>query len=511
MANHQLPMPGEKPGTIWQPRPRARFGWLRLYPAWVLRAAPLVLTALGLALALWAWRATATQVTVVVNGHPVAVRTHRSTVAGAVRLARVSVDQTVYVDPPEETALQEGMLVIVGSAYPVLVHADGQILTAHTRETNPETIAASLGIVLGPYDAIRINRAVRPSPADRAANPALGELPPIPREITVVRAKQLTVTEVDVLSGAQTIAQFPSTAQTVGEALSDVGYLIYVADEITPPYDSRLPDDGAITVQRSIPVTLVADGRTLPTRTRQTSVEGFLQEHDLALTGFDYSVPPPGARLSPDLTVTLVRVTTEDVIEESPIPFETVYVPDPDLVLDQQRVIQDGIEGRRAQRIRVRREDGLVVSRAVHDEWVSQPARARVIAYGTQIVIRTVDTPYGPLHYWRKLHVLATSYSPLTAGSKQPGDPFFGLSATGAPVVRGIVASDPRVIGLGTNLFVPGYGTGRALDVGGAVKGFRIDLGYDDANLVLWNTWVDVYLVIPVPPSDEMIWVLPGN
>jgi 3D (Asp-Asp-Asp) domain-containing protein len=107
--------------------------------------------------------------------------------------------------------------------------------------------------------------------------------------------------------------------------------------------------------------------------------------------------------------------------------------------------------------------------------------------------------------------VLATSYSPSTAGHKQPGDPFFGVSATGAEVVRGIVATDPRVIPLGTFLYVPTYGSGRALDVGGAVKGFRIDLGYDDANLVLWNTWVDVYLLVPVPSPDEMVWVLPEN
>ena len=66
----------------------------------------------------------------------------------------------------------------------------------------------------------------------------------------------------------------------------------------------------------------------------------------------------------------------------------------------------------------------------------------------------------------------------------------------------------PRVINLYTNMYVPGYGVGQALDTGGAIKGLRIDLGYSDDDFVLWYNWVDVYLLLPIPPYDEMIWLL---
>ena len=49
-------------------------------------------------------------------------------------------------------------------------------------------------------------------------------------------------------------------------------------------------------------------------------------------------------------------------------------------------------------------------------------------------------------------------------------------TATGIWPKVGIVAVDPRVIPLGTRLYVDGYGYATAADVGGAIKGKRIDV-----------------------------------
>ncbi len=51
-----------------------------------------------------------------------------------------------------------------------------------------------------------------------------------------------------------------------------------------------------------------------------------------------------------------------------------------------------------------------------------------------------------------------------------------GLTASGLPVAKGVVAVDPKLIPLGTKLFVPGYGRAIAADVGWGIKGRIIDV-----------------------------------
>jgi 3D (Asp-Asp-Asp) domain-containing protein len=73
----------------------------------------------------------------------------------------------------------------------------------------------------------------------------------------------------------------------------------------------------------------------------------------------------------------------------------------------------------------------------------------------------------------RTYSMVATAYSNLGNG------PWGNKTATGARCRRGVVAVDPRVIRLGTRLYVEGYGECIALDTGSAIKGMRIDLFMD--------------------------------
>jgi 3D (Asp-Asp-Asp) domain-containing protein len=243
------------------------------------------------------------------------------------------------------------------------------------------------------------------------------------------------------------------------------------------------------------------------TRTFRGSVGEVLAEAGIALVGDDYSVPPAGSSITPNINVQIVRVKEEILTQQEGIPFDSVWQGDPTLEIDNQRVNQQGTPGVRQRRTRVRYENGLEVSRAVEDEWVLIEPATQINAYGTQIVVRTLDTPYGPIEYWRVIPVLATSYSASTAGTPR-SSPWYGKTASGLPMRHGLVAVDPRIIPLFTQLYIPGYGIGLAADTGSAIKYRRIDLGYDDDNLVLWYSWTQVYVLTPVPDPSRIQYVL---
>jgi 3D (Asp-Asp-Asp) domain-containing protein len=145
----------------------------------------------------------------------------------------------------------------------------------------------------------------------------------------------------------------------------------------------------------------------------------------------------------------------------------------------------------------------------LEDKWLDQEAQNRIVAYGTQITIRTLDTPDGPIEYWRKINVLTTGYSAATSG-KDDDHPRYGITRSGLPAGRGVVAVDPKVIPLMTNLYVPGYGKAVAGDTGGRVLGKHLDLGFDEnEEIPPTYGWRDVYILTPVPPADQIRYVLP--
>lgn len=72
----------------------------------------------------------------------------------------------------------------------------------------------------------------------------------------------------------------------------------------------------------------------------------------------------------------------------------------------------------------------------------------------------------------RAISMSASAYS-----AYDPGNTHY--TARGSLLRKGLVAVDPKVIPLGTRLYIPGYGNAIADDIGGAIKGNRIDLAFD--------------------------------
>jgi len=81
-----------------------------------------------------------------------------------------------------------------------------------------------------------------------------------------------------------------------------------------------------------------------------------------------------------------------------------------------------------------------------------------------------------PIHGYVKITMEVTAYCPCKKCCGKFAD---GVTATGVNAYTKGVAVDPKKIPLGSTVKIPGYGTVKADDVGGAIKGNRLDVRFN--------------------------------
>jgi len=443
-----------------------------------------------------------TPITIIDGDAVVRMRTRQTTVAGALREAGIPLAPEDIVRPAPDTALSYNDSVIIQRARTVQIAVDGEAPRwVRTQRARGSEVLSDLGYDLSVSDYIWVEGRtddVLPSTSQlsSAQRRDLLSLPSLTDAVIHLR-RAVPVTIQEIGGPPQTLK---TAARTVGEALLQAGYLVYLADQVSPDLSTPIAPNMRIVLERAQPVTVWVDGRTLRTRTRQKTVADVLAEMNILLLDQDYTLPALDSPVLAGSEIRVVRRTRDLQVTHEYIPFETIWEADPNMELDAQALIQEGVRGIREKRHLLTLEDGLEVKRQLVADFTAQPPQPRIYKYGTKVLLRTLDTPQGQVQYWRKIRMLATSYSASTAGVPRSA-PWYGRTRCGLPMGFGIVAVDPRVISLRTNVYVPGYGIGVACDTGGAIVGKRIDLGYDDNNLTLWYRWVDVYLLAP-PPSQ---------
>lgn len=479
---------------------------------WLWGSMTLVLGTLLAALTAFSFMPAPQPVWLTVDGEVWRVYTRARDVEGMLRALGLSLRPEDEVIPNPDTPLSPNMRIAVRRARPVNVITPAHQYLVYTRSTRVGEVLSEAGVLAGPRDVLWLDGNIA-SPQDPlpppnwSASTGHGAQPwsrePQPVTLEVRRAIPLVVDDGNVPFTVYT------AAPTVGEALRQAGVPIYLGDEVRPGLGHPVSAYLRVTIQRSVPILIEVDGRVIQTRTRARTVAAALAEQGVFLTGLDEVTPSLSTPLQADTRVRVTRVAEFVQVQDERLPYETVYVPDDDLELDTRRLKVAGRPGIFRRRYRVQVRNGVEVSRVLEDAWVAQEPITNVIAYGRKIVLRTLETPQGPVTYWRRIRMLATSYSASTAGV-DPTRPWYGVTRLGLPMRRGIVAVDPRVVPLGTRVYVPGYGIGHAADTGSLILGRRIDLGYNDWDLVLWNRWVDVYLLAPPPPPDQINYLLPN-
>ncbi len=212
-------------------------------------------------------------------------------------------------------------------------------------------------------------------------------------------------------------------------------------------------------------VILCVDGATRQVSTLQESVQTLLQQEKIILNPHDLCAPPLITPITDGMTVTVSRVTFEVIRERVPIapPIRTRW--DRRMTVHPV-IVHAGHPGVALQTRCVWKKAGKVAQ-----QWV-QNLRTLVRPTPT-IVVRGKLASRSGLTGRRVMTMVATGYDPSPRSCGRGGK---GRTAIGLPAMKGVIAVDPRVIPLGSRVYIEGYGAAIAADIGSAIKGHRIDL-----------------------------------
>ncbi|WP_088226318.1 3D domain-containing protein [Desulfosporosinus sp. FKB] len=309
-----------------------------------------------------------------------------------------------------------------------------------------------------------------------------------PRNSRITKGMRVVVTRsipIHLTVDKQTLSA-RTTAKTVGEAINDLseryGLQIKDVDEVNEPRSEDLKEQMDIKVRRAVPVVVQADGKTINTYLAPRTVAEALKKLNIVLGAKDKVSLALNHLLTANEKVKVVRVAEKVETQKSEIPYQMVTQPGDYPVGLPDKVISCGSNGIQEQTIRLTLEDGKEVDRQILGQRVVAAPINELVSRGAQT---SVSRGGQTINFKRAYIMRATAYC-------IPG----GITKTGAPVQWGVVAVDPRVIPLGSKVYVDGYGSARALDTGGLIQGNRIDLYMDsEAAAMSWGVrYVLVYL-----------------
>ncbi|MBT2583828.1 DUF348 domain-containing protein [Planococcus sp. ISL-109] len=320
-----------------------------------------------------------------------------------------------------------------------------------------------------------------------------------------------------------------TTENTVSAILDKAEVEVTKHDKVSPALDDTVAETTVIDVEKAYEVTIVDGGKDKKVWSTSTTVADFLKEHKVKVGKLDRVEKDMDELVLPNTKVEVVRVKKVTDVVEDAVKYAVETKKDSSLLKGSEKLVQKGQNGLVKKTYEVVTENGKEVKRELKKEKVVKEPKKQITAVGTKTIVASVSrgtakketaTPVKQASSEKaatpaKKAVVKTASKPAKkAAAKAPekkqaapqpakkeapseptgGKEFYvsataytasctgcsGITATGINLKANpglkVIAVDPRVIPLGSKVWVEGYGNAIAGDTGGAIKGNKIDL-----------------------------------
>ncbi|OHW61447.1 cell wall-binding protein YocH precursor [Andreesenia angusta] len=300
------------------------------------------------------------------------------------------------------------------------------------------------------------------------------------------------------------VEEIKTNTETVGELLEEKGVSLEKEDKLNADIDEKLKDEFSISIKKAVPVVITADGSSKELKTAESTVAEVLKSKGIYYDKVDRVEPGLETEVTPHMEIELVRVTEAYKKVQEEIAYETETKENPELPKGQTKTVQAGEKGVKEKEVKEVYENGALASTETLSEAVSKEPVKEIVEKGTKeavVASRSSSSRSGAVASGGNVSGsgMVFNASAYDDSPEQNGG-YAGITAMGTRLRPGVVAVDPRVIPLGSRVYIEymdgtPWGYGIAEDTGGAIKGNKIDIYMQSGTMEFGRRSMRVYIV----------------
>ena len=228
--------------------------------------------------------------------------------------------------------------------------------------------------------------------------------------------------------------------------------------------------------ERHLVTVEVFEGEAVLCSTGLTTVGDVLESMDVEISADHVLRENEDDVIDADSVISYDKITYDTVTETASVPYETSYVDVQNIPKGSTKTVRNGVNGVSTATYKITYVNGVESERVLESQVITTQPTNRIVNRGVGGTVTVGGKTYNYSYY---IDCKTTVY---TGG---------GTTASGRPANESVIAVDPSVIPLGTQVYVADsycyVGIRTAADTGGSIKGNFIDIYFSEDNPNLWG------------------------